>query len=88
MDRSSACGESGEATSWASWGFFRGELALLIMATLVVGAWVNSKLFRWESSEPLNKRAMLTAILVLTLLYAAAAMLAPAFEMVRPPSVR
>ncbi len=36
MDRSSACGESGEATSWASWGFFRGELALLIMATLVV----------------------------------------------------
>lgn len=23
MDRSSACGESGEATSWASWGFLR-----------------------------------------------------------------
>jgi Kef-type K+ transport system membrane component KefB len=64
-----------------------GPIAVLLL-TLVVGAWVNSKLFRWESSEPLNKRAMLTAILVLTLLYAAAAMLAPAFEMVRPPSVR
>ena len=61
---------------------------VVLLLTLLVGAWVNSKLFRWESSEPLNKRAMLTAILVLTLLYAAAAMLAPAFEMVLPPDVR
>ena len=53
--------------------------------TLVIGAWVNSRLFRWESSEPLDKRAMLTAVVVLTLLYVAAALLAPAFEMIRPP---
>jgi len=61
-----------------------GPIAVL-MLTLVIGAWVNSRLFRWESSEPLDKRAMLTAIAVLTLLYVAAALLAPAFEMVRPP---
>jgi len=61
-----------------------GPIAVLLL-TLVVGAWVNSRLFRWETSEPLDKRAMLTAIVVLTLLYVAAAMLAPAFEMIRPP---
>jgi len=61
-----------------------GPITVLLL-TLVVGAWVNSKLFRWETTEPLNKRAMLTAVVVLTLLYAAAAALAPAFEMVRPP---
>jgi len=62
-----------------------GPIAVLLL-TLVVGAWVNSRLFRWESSEPLDKRAMVTAVVVLTLLYAAAALVAPAFEMVRPPA--
>jgi len=61
-----------------------GPITVLLL-TVVVGAWFNSKLFRWETSEPLNKRAMLTAVVVLTLLYVTAAMLAPAFEMVRPP---
>ncbi len=61
-----------------------GPITVLLL-TLVVGAWFNSKMFRWETSEPLNKRAMLTAILVLTLLYVTAALLAPDFEMVRPP---
>ncbi len=61
-----------------------GPITVLLL-TVVVGAWVNSKLFRWETSEPLNKRAMLTAVVVLTLLYAVAAMLAPDFEMIRPP---
>jgi ABC-2 type transport system permease protein len=61
-----------------------GPISVLLL-TLVIGAWLNSKLFRWESSQPLNKRAMLTAIAVLTLLYVAAALLAPAFEMIRPP---
>ncbi len=60
-----------------------GPIAVLLL-TLVVGAWVNGRLFRWETSEPLNKQAMLTAIVVLTLLYAAAALLAPAFEMIQP----
>lgn len=63
-----------------------GPITVLLL-TVVVGAWVNSKLFRWETSEPLNKRAMLTAVVVLTLLYAVAAMLAPDFEMIRPPGV-
>ena len=61
-----------------------GPIAVLLL-TLVVGAWVNSRLFRWETSEPLDKRAMLTAIVVLTILYVASAMFAPAFEMIRPP---
>jgi ABC-2 type transport system permease protein len=62
-----------------------GPIAVLLL-TLVVGAWVNSRLFRWESSEPLDRGAMVTAIVVLTVLYIAAAMLAPAFEMVLPPA--
>ena len=61
-----------------------GPITVLLL-TVVIGAWVNSRLFRWEASEPLNKRAMVTAVVVLTLLYAAAALLAPAFEMVQSP---
>jgi len=62
-----------------------GPIAVLLL-TLVVGAWCNSKLFRWETSQPLDKRAMLTAIAVLTLLFVAASVLAPAFEMVLAPA--
>lgn len=61
-----------------------GPIAVLLL-TLVVGGWVNSRLFRWETTQPLDKRAMATAIGVLLLLYVAAAFVAPAFEMVRPP---
>lgn len=61
-----------------------GPLAVLLL-TLSVGAWVNGKLFRWEVSEPLDKRAMATALGVLLLLYVAAAFLTPAFEMVNAP---
>jgi hypothetical protein len=61
-----------------------GPLSVLLL-TLIVGAWVNGKLFRWETSEPLNKRAVLNAVVVLALLYAAASLVAPAFEMVTAP---
>jgi ABC-2 type transport system permease protein len=61
-----------------------GPITVLLL-TLVVGAWLNSRLFRWETSQPLDKRAMLTAIGVLTLLFVAAALFAPAFEMIVAP---
>ena len=61
-----------------------GPIAVLLL-TLGVGAWVNSKLFRWETNEPLDKRAMVTALAVLLVLYLAAAFLTPAFQMVNAP---
>ncbi|NKB89112.1 MAG: hypothetical protein GKS06_12925 [Acidobacteria bacterium] len=61
-----------------------GPITVLLL-TLVIGAWLNSRLFRWETTQPLDKRAVLTTVAVLLALFLAAAFLAPAFEMVTRP---
>jgi ABC-2 type transport system permease protein len=61
-----------------------GPITVLLL-TLIIGAWLNSRLFRWETSEPVDKRAVITTIAVLLALFVAAAFLAPAFEMVTRP---
>jgi len=61
-----------------------GPLTVLIL-TAVVGALVNSWVFRWESSQPLDKTKLLLAIAALLVLFLGAALLAPAFGMAQPP---
>lgn len=50
-----------------------------------VGTALSSLLFRWESSEPLDKRALAAALAGLIVLYVAAAFLAPDLRMTTPP---
>lgn len=59
----------------------------VLSLTAVVGAALNSLLFRWESSEPVNKRGLLVTMLVLVALLLAAALTTPAFQMTSAPPI-
>ena len=62
-----------------------GPITVLLL-TLVVGAGLNSLLFRWESSDPVDRRRLLMVVAALIVLFAAAALLAPSFHMIKSPS--
>lgn len=57
----------------------------VLVLTGTVGAALNALLFRWESSEPVNRRGLLITVLVLVALLAAAALTTPAFQMATAP---
>jgi len=59
--------------------------ASVLLLTAIVGALANSWVFRWESSQPIDRRRLLMAIAVLLLLFVAAALLSPAFSMAQQP---
>ncbi len=61
-----------------------GPMAVLL-ATMGVGVWANSRLFRWESSEPVDRRNLLLIVGVIVAIYMLAALMAPAFQMTRAP---
>ncbi len=61
-----------------------GPIAVLF-ATMGVGIWANSRLFRWESSEPIDRRNLLVTVAVIGAVYVVAALIAPAFQMTRAP---
>lgn len=60
----------------------------VLLLTAAVGAGLNSLLFRWESSEPVNRRGLLIALLVLLAVLLAAAATTPAFQMISAPPAR
>jgi hypothetical protein len=53
----------------------------VLVATGVAGLGMNSLLFRWESTEPLDRRKLAFAIVLLALLLLAVAVLAPPLKM-------
>lgn len=58
---------------------------LVLVLSAAVGASLNKMLFRWESDDPVDKRALTVALVGLAVLFAAAALLAPELRMnVRP----
>lgn len=59
--------------------------AAVLLVTLVAGALANSFVFRWESSEPIDRRRLLLAAVGFGLVLVAAALLAPSFRMASPP---
>jgi ABC-2 type transport system permease protein len=60
---------------------------VVLLITMGVGAWLNSLLFRWESTEPVNRRNVAIAIAGLFLLFVLAAFLAPSFGMTQNPPI-
>lgn len=58
---------------------------LVLLSTAAIGALANSWVFRWESSQPLDKRRLLMALSALLVLWAGAALLVPAFGMAVQP---
>lgn len=58
---------------------------LVLLSTAVIGALANSWVFRWESSQPVDKRRLLMALSALLVLWAGAALLVPAFGMAVQP---
>ena len=59
---------------------------VVLLVTMVTGAWLNSLLFRWESTEPINRRNVMIAIAGLAVVFLLAALLAPSFGMIQSPS--
>ncbi len=57
----------------------------VLLVTMGVGIWANSRLFRWESSEPVDRRNLLLIVAVIAAVYLLAALVAPAFQMTRAP---
>lgn len=58
---------------------------LVLVITGLAGAFVNAWLFRWESSQPLDRRRLFLAVGGLLLLFVIAAFAAPEFGMSRAP---
>lgn len=58
---------------------------LVLVLTSLGGGFVNAWLFRWESSQPLDKRRLVLALGGLVLLMALAALLSPTFGMSSAP---
>lgn len=63
-----------------------GPLAVLLV-TMATGAWLNSLLFRWESTEPVNRRNVAIAIAGLFAVFLLAALIAPSFGMSQSPGL-
>lgn len=59
---------------------------LVLLGTAVAGAFVNTWLFRWESSQPLDRRRLALALGTLLLLFVIAAVAAPTFRMSTAPA--
>lgn len=59
--------------------------ALVLIATMVTGAWVNSFIFRWESSEAIDRRRLVLGLAILLGVMIAAALVAPSFHMAEFP---
>ena len=58
----------------------------VLLVTIAFGAWLNSFLFRWESTEPIDKRRLALVLGGLLAVLLVAAFLAPPFEMTAPPA--
>ncbi len=58
---------------------------VVLLATLVFGGWLNSYLFRWESTQPIDRRRLMMAIGGMATVLIAAALLAPSFHMSSMP---
>ena len=70
-------------------GYGLAELAgpgAVLFATMGVGLWANSRMFRWESSEPVDRRSLLVTVAVIAAVYVVAALAAPSFQMAHPPA--
>jgi hypothetical protein len=61
-----------------------GPIAVLLI-TLGAGAWANSFVFRWESSEPIDRRRLAIAVVGFGLVLVLAAWIGPGFRMALPP---
>jgi len=68
-----------------SLGKLSGPIAVLVL-TGVVGFTLNTLLFRWESTDPVNRRNLAIALGGLALIYAAAALFGPELRMRINPS--
>lgn len=63
-----------------------GPIAVLLV-TMATGAWLNSLLFRWESTEPVNRRNVAIAVAGLFAVFLLAALIAPSFGMSESPGL-
>src|SRR5262249_57817351 len=58
---------------------------VVLVVTGCVGFVCNGLLFRWESTERINRRGLLLTIMLLVVVYAAAFFYAPGFKAAQPP---
>lgn len=58
---------------------------LVLVITGIIGFACNSMLFRWESSEPINRRGMVVTLGLLMAAYALAFLYGPTFQAAQPP---
>lgn len=59
--------------------------ALVLVLSAIVGGFLNSWLFRWESSQPLNRRRLAWTVVGLLVLFTIASFASPEFQMSTAP---